>query len=132
MLAKEQKIGNLKLQREAIKKKSSSCSGAAFTYVGEVYPENQTHFKDEGYDIIKIPMEFSAAITGGLPLYLFKVREDITLTAEEMEMAESVVTTTEAIHESVQNGVETIKESAGALKENAADAIVKFLGGTRE
>lgn len=132
MLAKKQKIGNLKLQQKAIDKKSSSCNGAAFAYVGEVYPENKRHFKEEGYDIKEVPMEYCAAITGGLPLYIFKVSEDITLTEEEMEQAENVETKAEAIQESVQNGVETLKENAENIKDITTDAFDKLFGRTNK
>ena len=130
MLAKEQKIKNLKIQREYLKKKLMNCGGASYSYVGKIFPENEKFLKNEGYNVDLVGTNLIS--TQGLPLYHISVRSDITLTEEEIAQAESVVTTTEAMHESIQNGVESMKANAGALKESATDAIVKFLGGTRE
>lgn len=122
MLAKDQKIKTLKQQQEIIKKKSSNSSGAAFTYVGELYPETRKYLSTEGYNAVKVPMEFSITFTGGLPLYVIKVKDDILLTEEEMKQAESIETTSEVI----QNAVETVKENAGVLKDTAKDTFTKF------
>lgn len=122
MLAKDQKIKTLKQQQETIKKKASNSSGAAFTYVGELYPETRQYLSEEAYDVIKIPMEFSITVTGGLPLYVIKVKDDILLTEEEMKQAESIETTADVI----QNAVETVKENAGVLKDTAKGTFTKF------
>ncbi len=124
MLAKDQKIKNLKFQREFLEKKLMNCGGASYPYVGEIFPENKEFLEKEGYNVDLVGKNLMS--TKGLPLYHISVKSDIKLTEEEIAQAENAVTTTEAIHESIQNGVETIKESAGSLKESAADTFGKF------
>lgn len=130
MLAKDQKIKNLKFQREYLKKKLMSCGGASYPYVGEIFPENKELLEKEGYNVDLVGKNLMS--TQGLPLYHISVRSDIRLTEEEMEQAENVATKPEAIQESVQNGVETLKENTENIKKIATDTFDKIFGSTNK
>lgn len=95
MLAKEIKIGNIKRQREFIKRqfgkmkeKPRKDGDTAYIYVGYLFPENIAYFKEEGFDIRCIDTEPS--ITKGLTLNIFTISQNVVLSAEELEAAENV------------------------------------------
>lgn len=82
MLAEVQKTVSLELQRKDILMKVHDCRGAAFTYIGELYSETKAYFEHEGYDIKELPLEQVISITEGLPMYVFKVKNNIKLKKE--------------------------------------------------
>lgn len=94
MLAKEIKIRTIKQQREFIENvidktvAKQSDGGCTFRYIGYVYPEVIKHFEEEGF---KVEINTSDGVliqTHGLPLCIFTVRDDITLSDEEQKQAE--------------------------------------------
>ncbi len=93
MLAKEAKIKGIKRQRkfieEQLKKAPLSKDGdPAYVYVGQLYPENIAYFGAEGYTIFTVKSEALTARVSGLPVQLFRVRDDVQVSEEELEEPE--------------------------------------------
>ena len=94
MLAKELKIATLKKQREFIEKALKKLSelredgNSSLVYAGVVYPEVIKHFKEEGFTVKLIHSDSLLSKTGGNPIYLFAVDDEVDLSEEELKQAE--------------------------------------------
>ena len=93
MLAKENKIKTLKIQREFIKRQlaqipiQSRDGDPSYTYVGHIYPEVIKYFENEGFVVTLVESDILTALTKGKPVYLFTVG-DIELSEEELKQVE--------------------------------------------
>ena len=94
MLAKEIKIRNIVKQREFIRKKLEGMNridgNTLYTHIGHIFPEVLKYFKEEGFDVeITIP-DGPNVVVSGSKLYLFSINDNISLSEEELEMAEKI------------------------------------------
>lgn len=91
MLAKQQKIKHIKIQKKFIKERLKYVAkdgNPAYRYVGQVLPEVIDYFRNEGYNVERITSDTLKAKTIGLPVYLFTISDDVVLTDEELKQAD--------------------------------------------
>ena len=97
MLAKELKIKTLKKQREFIEKqltnrvKFEEDGNASYSYIGCIYPEVKEYFEKEGFEVTLVNSDMALAMSRGVPVYVFTIKDDIKLSDEEMQEAEAYV-----------------------------------------
>lgn len=97
MLAKELKIGNLKRQREFIKKQLEYLrdhpredGNTTYRYTGYLFPEVIEYFKKEGFSVLRANNDMLETMNGGNPVNLFIPSMGISLSEDEKEEAEKV------------------------------------------
>ena len=91
MLAKQQKIKHIKIQKKFIKERLKYVAkdgNPAYRYVAQVLPEVIDYFRNEGYNVERITSDTLKAKTIGLPVYLFTISDDVVLTDEELKQAD--------------------------------------------
>ena len=94
-LAKDVKIQNLLVQRDYIASQLKSTKenprengDTSYIYIGHVFPENCDHFRREGYDVRQLKSELLTALAHGRPVFLFTIGNDVTLTEEDLRLAQ--------------------------------------------
>ncbi|MGN1327474.1 MAG: hypothetical protein ACI4VQ_05330 [Clostridia bacterium] len=108
MLAKDEKIKKLMLQRMYIKERLSTnalsthegeniwdalndengiIGDPSYLYPGYVYPENVRYFQKEGYDVKEIQPQDGFAVTKGRPAFLFTPSNSVLLDEKEMKQS---------------------------------------------
>lgn len=93
MLAKEikfktygrQKKTLAKMLNESLKREDGN---TAFRYVGHIYPEIIKYFEEEGYNVTKLDFPAMLVKTNGFPMYVFTIKDEISLNDEEIKLAE--------------------------------------------
>ena len=97
MLAKEIKIAKLKEQREFIMSElqkdltSKANTPIGYLYAGHLFPEVISYLQSEGFEVKELSAEISFSASKGFPLHIITPRNDLVLSKEEKEMAESAV-----------------------------------------
>lgn len=94
-LAKDVKIQNLLVQRDYIASQLKSTKenprengDTSYIYIGHVFPENCDYFRREGYNVVTIKSDLLTALVHGRPVFLFTIGNDVTLTGEDLKLAQ--------------------------------------------
>lgn len=98
LLAKKLKIEKLKRQREFIYEclseqlsDGSPDGDVSFIYIGKVFPEVISYFKDEGFQVDELISDSLIAESRGMHVYRFTISDALCLTDEERKLAEAVI-----------------------------------------